>query len=57
MPVIAERGPPVVVDNAAGGLSNKHAATVETVEAESVVVDRVIRTSKKVGRTQNKVKD
>ena len=27
MPV-AERGPPVVADNAAAGLSNKHAATV-----------------------------
>ena len=50
MPV-DERGPPVVADNAAAGLSNKHAATVETVEAEFGVVDRVIRISKEVCRT------
>ena len=54
MMAVAERGPPVA-DNASAGLSNKHAATVETVEAEFVVVDRVIRISKKFCRTQYKV--
>ena len=48
MMAVAERSPPVADDNASAGLSNKHAATVETVEAEFVVVDRVIWISKKV---------